>query len=219
MHAAAAPQVPVELHVCTPSIMVEHCVAPGVHTPVHAPLAHAWLTHGTEVPHVPVAPHVWTASPEHCDAPGLQATHAPPRQTVAAPLQARAAPHCPVALHVSTPPAPPSSAPPAPPSSASPEHCVTPGVQTPAHAPPVQTYVHGDGAPQAPPEHVSTPLPEHWVAPAVHDPAHVPMLQTAGQAVPMFCQVPVMSQTCGCCPSHCMAPGVHVPEHVPPLHT
>jgi hypothetical protein len=30
------PQVPLDWQVCTP--LPEHCVAPGVHTPAHAPL-------------------------------------------------------------------------------------------------------------------------------------------------------------------------------------
>jgi hypothetical protein len=45
------------------------------------------------------------------------------------------------------------------------------------------------------------------------------MLQTAVHAGPMFCQVPVASQVCGCCPLHCVAPGVHVPPQAPPTHT
>jgi hypothetical protein len=39
VQAAAVPQVPMELHVCTPP--VAHCVAPGTQTPWHAPPAHA----------------------------------------------------------------------------------------------------------------------------------------------------------------------------------
>jgi hypothetical protein len=41
VHAAALAQLPVASQVWTPSIVVEHCVAPGVHTPVQEPFAHA----------------------------------------------------------------------------------------------------------------------------------------------------------------------------------
>jgi hypothetical protein len=67
--------------------------------------------------------------------------------------------------------------------------------------------------------HVSTPLPEHCVAPFVHEPWHVPLLHTNGHAEPVFCQVPVLSQVCGCWPLHCTAFGVQTPEQIPALHT
>jgi hypothetical protein len=54
-------------------------------------------------------------------------------------------------------------------------------------------------------------------------PLQVPvvLLQTLVQAAPVFCQVPVLSQVCGCCPVHCLFPGVQVPLQVPvvPLQT
>lgn len=43
--ATAVPQFPLLSHVCTPLVVVEHCVAPGVHTPTHWPATHAWFTH------------------------------------------------------------------------------------------------------------------------------------------------------------------------------
>ncbi len=48
----------------------EHCVVPGAHTPVHAPLAHAAFEHVCVVDHVPVGSHVCTESFEHRTAPG-----------------------------------------------------------------------------------------------------------------------------------------------------
>jgi hypothetical protein len=63
LHPIAAPQVPFAVHVCTPLPM--HCVAPGEHTPVHAPEAHAWLVHVAAAPHCPVESHVCTPLAEH----------------------------------------------------------------------------------------------------------------------------------------------------------
>jgi hypothetical protein len=59
-------------------------------------------------------------------------------------------------------------------------------------------------------------LPEHCVAPGVQDPeTHAPLLQTPAHAAPLFCQVPVLSQVCGCDPVHWVAPGVQLPVQVP----
>jgi hypothetical protein len=41
--------------------------------------------------------------------------------------------------------------------------------------------------------------------------------QTYGQSVPAFCQVPVLSQVCGCRPLQVVLLGEQDPEHVPPL--
>jgi hypothetical protein len=50
-----APQVPVELQVSTPLLLVPpHCVEPGAHEPVHEPPTHAVATHVVGVPQVPV---------------------------------------------------------------------------------------------------------------------------------------------------------------------
>jgi hypothetical protein len=54
-------------HCWTP--LPEHCIAPGVHDPVHPPETQLWLQ-VTAVPKVPVSPHVWTPLPEHCVPPG-----------------------------------------------------------------------------------------------------------------------------------------------------
>ncbi len=92
-------------------------------------------------------------------------------------------PHWPFAPHVS---------------SCVPEHCVAPGVHTPAQLVPRQMYWQAEGVPHVPAEQASTLLPTHWVVPLVHEPAHVPAVHTYWHAVPVFCQVPVLSQTCGC---------------------
>ena len=50
-HIPFAPQV-------SSAVALVHCVAPGAHTPVHAPFEHAWFAHGDPtVCHVPVGPH------------------------------------------------------------------------------------------------------------------------------------------------------------------
>jgi hypothetical protein len=54
--AVAEPHWPFEPQICTP--LPEHCVAPGVHTPVHAPLTHAWFEQVVPFCQVPVASHV-----------------------------------------------------------------------------------------------------------------------------------------------------------------
>jgi hypothetical protein len=77
VHAAAAPHWPLESQVCTP--LPEHCFAPGVHTPVQAPLTQAEETHVDAVPQLPFASHVCTPLFEHCFVPGAQVpAQAPP---------------------------------------------------------------------------------------------------------------------------------------------
>jgi hypothetical protein len=51
-----------------------HCFVPGVHTPVHAPVTHAWFVQAAGALQVPLELHVWTPLPEHCVEPG---THTP----------------------------------------------------------------------------------------------------------------------------------------------
>jgi hypothetical protein len=67
--------------------------------------------------------HVSTPLPEHRVAPGVQ-TPVQALPTQAWPEQGVAAPHWPVALHVSV--------------AALPEHCTAPGTHTPWHEPPTQ---------------------------------------------------------------------------------
>jgi hypothetical protein len=70
LHAAGALHTPLPLHVCTP--LPKHCVAPGVHTPVHAPDTHAEDTQALALPHCPDELHVSTLLPLHRAAPGAQ---------------------------------------------------------------------------------------------------------------------------------------------------
>ncbi len=77
-HGGAPCQVPAEPQVWTPPS--EQCTAPGGHTPVQAPLTHAWFTQGIGTPQEQVeVGHVCTALPEHCVAPGEghEHVHAP----------------------------------------------------------------------------------------------------------------------------------------------
>jgi hypothetical protein len=115
--------VPLPEHVSTP--LLTHCTAPGVHDPVHAPETHAWLVQVDGLLQVPPFEQVSTPLLAHCLAPGEHATHAPLRHTGVEPPHAVALPQLPVASHVCT--------------SVPSEHCVAPGLQTPAHAEPVQT--------------------------------------------------------------------------------
>jgi hypothetical protein len=59
----ALPHWPLELHVCNP--LPEHCVAPGEHTPVQAPITHAEFAHATGLLQVPVEEQVCVPLPEH----------------------------------------------------------------------------------------------------------------------------------------------------------
>jgi hypothetical protein len=52
VHATAAPQVPLVVHVWTPLPL--QVVWPGPHTPVHAPPTQVWLLQATIEPHVPL---------------------------------------------------------------------------------------------------------------------------------------------------------------------
>ena len=100
-------------------------------------------------------------------------------------VHARGLLHWPVELHVCTP---------------LPEHCVAPGVHTPAHWPLMQTYEQGEGF-----DHVAAaaagldPVARSTASrPASTSPVHVPELHANAHAAPLFCQVPVPSQVCGC---------------------
>jgi hypothetical protein len=68
-HATSSSQSPEAEQVCTPMLSVAHCVAPGLHDPVHALLTHAWLVQGTPAPQLPVASHVSRPSVAHCVLP------------------------------------------------------------------------------------------------------------------------------------------------------
>ena len=75
---------------------------------MQAPLTHAWAVHGIGVPQWPVESHVWTASPEHCVAPGVHVPEhcappasGPPVQTPF--MHGLAVPQVPLAVQVCTP--------------------------------------------------------------------------------------------------------------------
>jgi hypothetical protein len=134
------------LQVCTP--LPEQSVVPGVHTPTHWPLTHAWFEQAMGALQTPPVVHVWTPFPEHWVAPGVQSqAHAPELQ--APQPHATAVLHTPVASHVCTLP---------------PVHCVEPGTHTPEHCPVAQVYGQGVPAPQPPFEsHLCSALPEHRI--------------------------------------------------------
>jgi len=54
----------------------------------------------------------------------------------------------------------------------------------------------------------------------VQEPVHAPvlLLQRCAQAMPLFCQLPALSQSCGWSALHCLAPGVQA-LHEPPVHS
>jgi hypothetical protein len=54
---------------------------------------------------------------------------------------------------------------------------------------------------------------------AAHAPVAVEQTVQPPHAAPLFCQVPVASQVCGCMPLHCFAPGVQTPVQAPPAQT
>jgi hypothetical protein len=148
--------------------------------------------------------------PEHCTAPGVQATHAPPRQNGKPPVHATGVSQVPFAPHdCALPPVPPSSV-----------HCIAPGVHTPPQLPAVQTNAHCMGLPHWPAVQVCTMLLEHWVAPVAQGLAQAPLVHTFGlaHAEPELCHVPVPSHVCGCAPLHCIEPGTQVPTQPPAVH-
>jgi len=127
VHADELDHCPVASHVCT--LVPEHWVAPGVHTPVHAPSLHTY-GHAIGLPQRPPL-HICTPLPEHCvsfvvhalveHAPALHVTaHA----GVTPPSSSGVFCQVPVALHVC---------------GWLPLHCVAPGVHTPEQLPPLQT--------------------------------------------------------------------------------
>jgi hypothetical protein len=155
--------MPLLPQVCT-AALPEHCVAPGVHDPVHTPPEHAELVHATGDPQVPVPLHVSTllaAVMEQRVVPGVHdPMHAPP--THAEFTHVDGTPHIPVGLHVDTPLTEPPSAPVA--------HSVVPGVHTPWQeavptAPTHAWFVQAAGVPQVPAAvHVCRAAPpEHCV--------------------------------------------------------
>jgi hypothetical protein len=99
MHDIAMPHAPLASHTSSVVPLV-HCVAFGVQTPVHAPIAQAWLAHGDpKFCHVPEAPHSCGCCPLQPSELGKHWTHCPELHTGVLPVHA--GPrfcHCPLAL-------------------------------------------------------------------------------------------------------------------------
>lgn len=101
--------------------MPEHCFAPIPHAPVQTPIEHVCPEQATGASHAP-ATHVCTPPAAHCVLPFMHTPHVPVSlQNGVAVGHAVAAPHAPVASHVSTP---------------LPMHRSACGLHTPWHAPP-----------------------------------------------------------------------------------
>jgi hypothetical protein len=58
VHEVPVAQLPFASQVC--GLFPEHCLCPGAHTPVHAPVTQVWLVHVAGDPHWPIASHVST---------------------------------------------------------------------------------------------------------------------------------------------------------------
>jgi hypothetical protein len=57
---AGVPNEPAAVHVCTPLLVVEHCIAPGTQLPEHAPFEHTKGHALALLIHAPFPSHVWT---------------------------------------------------------------------------------------------------------------------------------------------------------------
>jgi hypothetical protein len=99
-----------------------------------------------------------------------------------------------------------------------PLHFVVPGVQTPAHALPLQ--MKGQGAlvywPIA--LHVWSAFATHFELPGTQTPVQAPFKHTLVVQAAPSCQAP-FTHVSGMFPEHCVPPGVHVPAHMPWSHT
>jgi hypothetical protein len=99
-HAVVEPHWPLALQTCV--LFPWQRVAPGVQTPVQAPLTHAWFVQLLGEPHAPLDEQVWiAAAPEHCVDPGTQMPMHDP-VTQAELTQAVLFPHVPLEEQVST---------------------------------------------------------------------------------------------------------------------
>jgi hypothetical protein len=81
-----------------------------------------------------VTSHPFVGDPSQFRVPAVQLAQAPAEQVCVCAVQADAAPHAPLELHVCT---------------ALPEHCVEPGAHTPVHAP----ETHAEAAHATPASH------------------------------------------------------------------
>jgi hypothetical protein len=227
VQAAAVPQVPFAVHVCS-AALPEHCVWPGAHTPPHEALPpdaiHVVLLHVEGVPQVPVALQVATPLTE------------PPSDPTAHSVEPGA--HTPVQAAEPTGPTQAwfghvAGAFQLPPElqiwmAELPEHCVSPGLHVPWHdavpfVTPQVELVQATGVPQLPfASHVETPDeepdPEHSVVPGTHDPVHAPPTHAELEHAAAALQVPVELQVSTPLPTHWVVVGVQVPMQAPLTH-
>jgi hypothetical protein len=78
-HDEGLPQVPLEVHDST--LLPEHVVWPGAHSPMQAPLLQVWFTQAVTEPQDPLELHVCTPLPRHCVDWGVHATQVLLRHT------------------------------------------------------------------------------------------------------------------------------------------
>ena len=157
------------------------------------------VVHAVAVPHWPFELHVCTSLlSAHCDEPGLHTPeHCPLTQTYV---------HDATGLHV-----PPEHV-----CTPLPEHCVVPGVHDPAQLPELQTYRQASRCSARCP---CCRRPRLLAGGAGRAGARAARRAAdVGHDEPLFCQVPLPSQVCGCWPVQRVAPGVQVPMHAPDTH-
>jgi hypothetical protein len=169
LHGVAAPNIPVDPHVCCVEV-VGHCVELGEHS-TQPPLRHAGVAPPQAVDpcQLPVAPQVCGVSrpaPLHCVCPGPHTPMQAPLTQVRLAAHGAPVPNAPARPHVWTP--------------LLPSHCVCVGPHVPPHAPlmHVRLTAHATPAPNWPLEpHVWTPLSlSHCVWPWPHVPPHTPLM-------------------------------------------
>jgi hypothetical protein len=161
--------------------------------PTHAP---PWqeYAHDTGLAHCPHASHVSTpARPEHRVAPGAQTGGDAHEQAPQAQPEQVCVPYV---LH----------------------GCAEPSTQTPWPAQPPLVCQEPVGVQVC----TSSPQLPHgtgFVWPGAQLPVHAPLTHAWFSHVgPLFCQVPLAPQVCGCWPLHCVWPGPQLPEHIPLTH-
>ena len=100
-----------------------------------------------------------------------------------------------------------------------PEHCVSPGLQTPLHLPALQTKAQGCPSTHLPAWQVCGVRLLHCALPSEQEPAHAPLSQTNWHATPLLVHAPSALQTCGWLPLHCLESGTQTPVHAVARHT
>jgi hypothetical protein len=189
---------PVALHVC--SVVPEHCVAPGLQTPLHFP---ALQTKGQGWPstHLP-AWQLCGVRLLHCTLPSEQEpAHDPWSQTNG--HTAPALVQVPSGLQVC---------------GWLPLHCLESGTHTPVQAFARQTYGQVATSCHCDCElHTCKRLPLQRVSPGLHMPVHTSFTQANVHAMPAS-QVPSFLQVYCIVPSHLVDPGLHTPAQTSVAH-